>query len=217
LLGRETRRLPPCPSCAATVTTEMSRRTTLGYRMVPCRTCRRICNERTSTPFHHRQVPTDIALLVLLWRLQDKLSLRNVAEMVLMRGVTVMRETVRAWEERLAPLLTAQLKARRRGKAGRMWHVDKTYVRVEGSWASCRAEKGLAAVAARGRSPSPRDAGGDVVERGGNPAKRGLHELVPAPHRLSRVLAGRAPLGGRRHHQHLSQGRIQIPLPHDTV
>ena len=81
----------------------MSRRTTLGHRMVPCRTCRRICNERTSTPFHHRQAPTDIALLVLLWRLQDKLSLRNVAEMVLMRGVTVMRETVRAWEERLAP------------------------------------------------------------------------------------------------------------------
>jgi len=26
------------------------------------------------------------------------------------------------------------LKARRRGKAGRTWHVDETYVKVEGRW-----------------------------------------------------------------------------------
>jgi len=66
--------------------------------------------------------------------LQYKLSLRNVAEMFLTRGFTFTHETVRAWEERLAPLLTAQLKAKRRGKAGRTWHVDETYVKVEGRW-----------------------------------------------------------------------------------
>jgi len=76
--------------------------------MLCCRACRRTCNERTGTPFNHLQVPTDVAVLVVLWRLQDKLSLRNVAEMCLTRGVTVTHETVRAWEERLAPLLTAQ-------------------------------------------------------------------------------------------------------------
>ncbi len=97
-----------CPHCAAPTTTQMARRTTLGYRMFRCRACRRTCNERTSTPFHHRQMPTDIALLVLLWRLQDKLSLHSVAEMVLTRGFTVTHETVRAWEERLAPQLTAR-------------------------------------------------------------------------------------------------------------
>jgi len=73
-------------------------------------------------------------VLVVLWRLQDKLSLRNVAEMCLTRGFTVTHETVRAWEERLAPLLTAQWKARRRGKAGRTWPVDETYAKVEGCW-----------------------------------------------------------------------------------
>ncbi len=41
----------PCPSCAAPTTTEMARRTTLGYRMFHCRTCRRTGNERTGTPF----------------------------------------------------------------------------------------------------------------------------------------------------------------------
>ncbi len=41
---------------------------------------------------------------------------------------------MRDWEERFAPLLTERLKARRRGKAGRKWHVDETYIKVEGRW-----------------------------------------------------------------------------------
>jgi len=124
----------PCPYCAAPTTTEMRRRTTLGYCMFRCRACRRTCNERTGTPFNHLQVPTDIAVLVVLWRFQYKLSLRNVAEMFLTRGFTFTHETVRDWEERFAPLLTARLKARRRGKAGQKWHVDETYVKVAGRW-----------------------------------------------------------------------------------
>ena len=61
--------------------------------MFYCRACRRTCNERTGTPFNHLQVPTDIAVLVVLWRLQDKLSLRNVAEMFLTRGFSFTHET----------------------------------------------------------------------------------------------------------------------------
>ncbi len=102
--------------------------------MFHCRACQRTCNERTGTPFNHLQVPTDIAVLVVLWRFQDKLSLRNVAEMFLTRSFTFTHETVRDGEERFAPLLTARLKARRRGKAGRTWHVDETDVKVAGRW-----------------------------------------------------------------------------------
>ena len=79
-------------------------------------------------------VPTDVAVLVVLWRLQYKLSLRNVAEMFLTRGFTFTHETAPAREERFAPLLTARLKARRRGKAGCKGHVDETYVKVAGRW-----------------------------------------------------------------------------------
>ncbi len=75
-------------------------------------------------------------MLVVPGRLQDKLSLRNVAEMFLTRGFTFTHETVRDWEAGFAPLLTARLKARRRGKAGRTWHVDETYVKVAGRWCS---------------------------------------------------------------------------------
>jgi len=73
-------------------------------------------------------------VLIVLWRLQYQLSLRNVAEMFLTRGFSFTHETVREWEERFAPLLTARLKAKRRGKAGRKWHVDETYVKVAGRW-----------------------------------------------------------------------------------
>jgi transposase-like protein len=106
----------------------------LGYRQYRCRPCRRTFNERTGTPFNHLQVPTDVALLVVLWRLRYKLSLRDLAEMFLTRGFTFTHEAVREWEERFAPLLTARLRAKRRGKAGRRWHCDETYVKVAGRW-----------------------------------------------------------------------------------
>ena len=124
----------PCPHCAATATVEQPRRTALGYRTFRCRACRRMFNERTATPFNHLQYPTDVVLLVVLWRLRYKLSLRDLAEMFLTRGFTFTHETVRDWEERFAPLLTARLRAKRRGTTGVKWHADETYVKVNGRW-----------------------------------------------------------------------------------
>jgi len=123
-----------CPYCQGDATQELERMTALGYRLFRCRPCRRTFNERTGTPFNHLQVPTDIALLVVLWRLRYKLSLRDLAEMFLTRGFTFTHETVREWEERFAPLLTERLRAKRRGKAGKKWHADETYVKVDGRW-----------------------------------------------------------------------------------
>ncbi|MDP9375557.1 MAG: IS6 family transposase [Chloroflexota bacterium] len=124
----------PCPHCAATVTVEQPRRTALGCRTFRCRACRRTCNERTGTPFNHLQYPTDLVLLVVLWRLRYKLSLRDLAELFLPRGVLFTHEAVREWEARFAPLLTARLRAQRRGRAGRSWHVDETSIKVQGAW-----------------------------------------------------------------------------------
>jgi transposase-like protein len=70
-----------CPYCLSTTTKEQSKKTTLGYRRVHCSLCRRIFHERTSTPFNFLEYPTDLVLLVVLWRLRYKLSLRDVAEM----------------------------------------------------------------------------------------------------------------------------------------
>ena len=91
-------------------------------------------NERTGTAFNDVHYPTDIVLLVVLWRIRYKLSLRDLVEMSSVRGYEFSHETVRDWEARFAPLLTAQLRAKRRGQAGRSWYVDETYVKVKGVW-----------------------------------------------------------------------------------
>ena len=79
-------------------------------------------------------MPTDIVFLVVLWRLRYPLSLRHLSEMFLERGFAFSHETVRAWEALVAPLLTEQLRARRKGKAGTRWHADETYIKVGGIW-----------------------------------------------------------------------------------
>jgi len=76
----------PCPRCAATQTSEQARRTALGKRTFRCAACRRRFNERTGTPFNRRRAPAAVVLLVVLWRLRYKRSLRDLAELFLARG-----------------------------------------------------------------------------------------------------------------------------------
>jgi putative transposase len=123
-----------CPHCTSAATTLRSKKTSLGYEVFHCPACRRTFNERTATPFNHLQFPTDIVLLVVLWRLRYKLSLRDLAEMFLERGFEFTHEAVRDWERRFAPLITQQLRSRHRGTSGHSWFVDETYVRVSGKW-----------------------------------------------------------------------------------
>ena len=123
-----------CPHCTSATTKEQTQKTALGYRMFRCSVCKHLFNERTGTPFNFLEYPTDVVLLVVLWRLRYKLSLRDLAEMFLERGWVFTYETVRAWEMRFAPLITAQLRTKRRGQAGQSWYVDETYVKVRGRW-----------------------------------------------------------------------------------
>lgn len=123
-----------CPSCASHQTPEAPQKTALDYRTFRCSACHHRFNQRTGTPFNHLQCPTDIVLLVVLWRLRYKLSLRDWAAMFLVRGFEFTHEAVREWEARFAPLITAQLRAKRKGQAGRSWYVDETYIKVGGKW-----------------------------------------------------------------------------------
>jgi putative transposase len=123
-----------CPHCKSTVTTERSDRTALGYRRFRCRACRRGFNERTGTLFNYLEYPTDIVCLVVFWRFRYKLSLRDLAEMFLQRGVGFTHEAVREWEAKLAPLLSDSLRKRRSGAVGNSWYVDETYIKVQGTW-----------------------------------------------------------------------------------
>jgi putative transposase len=80
------------------------------------------------------QYPSDVIALVMLWRLRYKLSLRDLAEMFLARGFIFTYEAVRKWEAKLTPALTEHLRRKRKGRVGRSWYVDETYIRVRGQW-----------------------------------------------------------------------------------
>jgi putative transposase len=121
-----------CPHCANTMTRKRAKKTKLGYSPQ----CKQTFNERSGTPFNYLEFPTDIVLLVVVWRLRYKLSLRDVAEMFLERGFAFTHEAVRDWEARFAPLIKDQLRIKRLGQAGKSWYVDETYVKVHGKWCS---------------------------------------------------------------------------------
>jgi putative transposase len=123
-----------CRHCQSSDTQEYQKKTSLGYRIFRCHDCQAMFNERTGTAFNDVQCPTDVVMLVVLWRLRYKLSLRDLVEMFAIRGYAFTHETVRAWEERFAPLLSVQLKAKRRGQAGPSWYTDETYIKIKGRW-----------------------------------------------------------------------------------
>src|SRR6188472_1365390 len=122
-----------CPYCQSSELRKLNRTTNLGYCEFRCGACGRKSNERTGTPFNFLELPTDIVFEIVLCRLRYKLSLRNLAEMFLLRGFEFTHEAVRDWE-RFAPLLTEQLRRKRKGKVGRRWYVDETYLKVKGKW-----------------------------------------------------------------------------------
>jgi putative transposase len=123
-----------CPHCQSQHLQNRKRSTDLGYLMFRCNECGRKSNERTGTPFNFLEFPTDIVFEIVLCRLRYKLSLRNLAEMFLLRGFHFTHEAVRDWEARFAPLLAEHLRRRRKGKVGSRWFVDETYIKVKGKW-----------------------------------------------------------------------------------
>jgi putative transposase len=77
-------------------TTKRSDRTAHGYRRLRCRGCGRGFNEQTESVLKRLQLQTDVVFLIVLWRLRMKLSLRDVAEILLLRGLVFSHEAIRA-------------------------------------------------------------------------------------------------------------------------
>ena len=122
-----------CVDCGSAEVTERRDRTAQGYQRFRCRACGRGFNERSAGVLNRAQYPSDVIALVVLWRLRYRLTLRDLAEMFLIRGMVFSHEAVRGWEAKLAPVLAGELRRRRCGKSSRghrSWHVDETYLKV---------------------------------------------------------------------------------------
>jgi transposase-like protein len=58
---------------------------------------------------------SDVIALVVFWRLRYKLSLRDLPEMFLIRGIEFSYEAVRDWEAKLTPFADSQPSAAAQG------------------------------------------------------------------------------------------------------
>ena len=105
-----------CVECGSAAVTERPERTAQGYRRSRCRACGKQFNERSGTLLNRAQYPSDVIALVVLWRLRYKLALRDLPEMLALRGVVFSHEAVREWEAKLTSALAGGLRRMGRGQ-----------------------------------------------------------------------------------------------------
>jgi putative transposase len=120
-----------CLECNAAEVSERSERTAQGYRRFRCQACGKQFNERSGGILNRAQYPSDVIALVVFLRLRHKLSLRDLPEMFLIRGIEFSYEAVRDWEAKLTLSLIESLRRRRTGRIGRSWYADETYIKVQ--------------------------------------------------------------------------------------
>jgi transposase-like protein len=96
----------------------------------------------TARIFRGFRFPAEVILWAVRWSLQFPISYRDLEQMLADRGVEVDHTTLSRWVQRFAPELEKRMRRHLRPCRG-PWHVDETYVRVDGQWRYlCRAVDG---------------------------------------------------------------------------
>ncbi len=123
-----------CPHCDSKCTPKLKLKTRLGYLQFRCPDCSKQFNERTGTPYNYIEYPTEVVTLAVYLYYRFRNSLDNVVELMAMRGFDLSHQTIYNWAHRFGVEMAKQFRENRKGKSGAKWHVDPTYVRVEGRW-----------------------------------------------------------------------------------
>ncbi len=126
-----------CACCGSKAVTERREVTARGYRRFRCRTCGRQFNERSGGVLNRTCLPSDVIAFVVFCRLRYRLTLRDLSEIMALRGLEVSHEAVRDWEAKLLPVISDALRKRRHGRrrgCGTRWYVDEIYLKVRSRW-----------------------------------------------------------------------------------
>jgi IS6 family transposase len=81
--------------------------------------------------FRGFRFPAEVILWAVSWYLQFPISYRDLEAMLADRGVAVDHTTMYRWVQRFAPELEKRMRRHLRPCRG-PWHVDETYIRVNG-------------------------------------------------------------------------------------
>jgi len=83
--------------------------------------------------FKWRQSEPEIILCAVRWYLRYSLSLRDVEELLVERGLGADHTTVWRWVQRYAPELEQRMR-RHLKSTNKSWRVDETYIKIKGRW-----------------------------------------------------------------------------------
>ncbi|MBM2294982.1 IS6 family transposase [Sulfitobacter pseudonitzschiae] len=81
--------------------------------------------------YNRHRFPSQIIVHVVWLYARFNLSLREVEELMLERGVDVSYETIRRWTVKFGPLIAHTLR-RREPRPGDVWHLDEVVVKIAG-------------------------------------------------------------------------------------
>ena len=123
-----------CPHCLSKNTRQLEKKTSLGYQKYFCRCCCKQYNERTGTKLNFIEYMTEVVMLVVYHYYRFKLSLDDVVELMALRGFSLSHQTVHNWAQTFGVTLGRKCRSKRKGKAGKKWNVDATYLKIEGRW-----------------------------------------------------------------------------------
>jgi len=123
-----------CPHCQSNNPRKMDQTTALGYNQYRCRACTKQFNERSGTKLNFIEFPTEVVMMVVHYYYRFKVSLDDVVELMVMRGFHLSHQTVHNWVQTFGVELGLKCQVDRKGKAGKKWHINATYVKISGRW-----------------------------------------------------------------------------------
>jgi putative transposase len=87
-------------------------------------------------PFRCFHSSPEVIRLVVMMYIKYPLSLRNVEDLLIERGIDVCHETVRLWWNRFGPMFAAEIRRkgvdRMRACTHWRWHLDEVFVKING-------------------------------------------------------------------------------------
>ena len=87
-------------------------------------------------PFRYFDSSPEVIRLVVMMYVRFPLSLRNVEDLLVERGIDICHETVRLWWNRFGPMFAAEIRRKRvdhmRAYPQWRWHLDEVFVKING-------------------------------------------------------------------------------------
>ena len=87
--------------------------------------------KKSKSFYHGHRFPAAVISCAVRWYFRFQLSLRDIEELLLERGVIVTYETIRCWCDKFGKEFARCVKAVR-GKPGSAWHLDEMYITLRG-------------------------------------------------------------------------------------